>query len=206
MRASPNPYRGFRFPAEIIEQAVWLYHCFSLSLRDVELILAARGVAISYETIRDWSIRFGRLFALGLKRRRPRPGDKWFMDEVFIRIRGKLHYLWRAVDQNGTVLDILVQSRRDASAAKRFFRRLLKAMPGTPRVIVTDKLRSYAAARRDIMPRVAQQSSGSIAPTDPPTRTADAAVQIRQTGTALSVQSQSDPQSLPTSPSSRICH
>jgi putative transposase len=159
MRASPNPYRGFRFPAEIIEQAVWLYHCFSLSLRDVELILAARGVAISYETIRDWSIRFGRLFALGLKRRRPRPGDKWFMDEVFIRIRGKLHYLWRAVDQNGTVLDILVQSRRDASAAKRFFRRLLKAMPGTPRVIVTDKLRSYAAARRDIMPRVAHRQS-----------------------------------------------
>jgi putative transposase len=139
MRASPNPYRGFRFPAEIIEQAVWLYHCFSLSLRDVELILAARGVAISYETIRDWSIRFGRLFALGLKRRRPRPGDKWFMDEVFIRIR--------------------VQSRRDASAAKRFFRRLLKAMPGTPRVIVTDKLRSYAAARRDIMPRVAHRQS-----------------------------------------------
>ena len=84
----PSPYRGFRYPAEVIQHAVWLYHCFSLSLRDVELILAARGVVVSYETIRDWGLRFGRLFANELKRRRPRPGDKWYMDEVFIRIRG----------------------------------------------------------------------------------------------------------------------
>ncbi|MFL5257163.1 MAG: IS6 family transposase, partial [Rhodopila sp.] len=148
MTTSPNPYRGFRFPAEIIEHAVWLYHCFSLSLRDVELILAARGVVVSYESIREWGLRFGRLFANQLKRRRPRPGDKWFLDEVFIRIRGKLHYLWRAVDQDGNVLDILVQSRRNAKAAKRFFRKLLKGLQYVPRVIITDKLKSYAAAKR----------------------------------------------------------
>ena len=158
MTSSPNPYRGFRFPAAIIEQAIWLYH-FSLSLRDVEMILAARGVVVSYETVRDWSIRFGRLFAKSLKRRRPRPGDKWFMDEVFIRIRGKLHYLWRAVDQDGTVLDILVQSRRSGKAAKRFFRKLLKGLQYVPRVIVTDKLRSYAAAKREILPGVEHRQS-----------------------------------------------
>ncbi len=154
MTTSPNPYRGFRFPAEVIEHAVWLYHCFSLSLRDVETILAARGVVVSYESIREWGLRFGRLFANALKRRRPRLGDKWHLDEVFIRIRGKLHYLWRAVDQNGHVLDILVQSRRNAKAAKRFFRKLLKGLQYAPRVVITDKLRSYAAAKREILPGV----------------------------------------------------
>jgi len=93
MTPSPNPYRGFRFPPAVIEHAVWLYHCFSLSLRDVELILAARGIVVSYESIREWGLRFGRIFANMLKRRRPKPGDKWYMDEVFIRIRGKQHYL-----------------------------------------------------------------------------------------------------------------
>ena len=137
MTTSPNPYRGFRFPPEVIEHAVWLYHCFSLSLRDVELILAARGIVVSYESIREWGLRFGQIFANMLKRRRPQPGDKWYMDEVFIRIRGKQHYLWRAVDQHGNVLDILVQSRRNATAAKRFFRKLLKGLRYIPRVIVT---------------------------------------------------------------------
>src|SRR3954466_3008848 len=171
MTTSPNPYRGFRFPAEIIEHAVWLYHCFSLSLRDVETILAARGIVVSYESIRDWSLRFGRLFANTLKRRRPRPGDKWHLDEVFLRIGGKQHYLWRAVDQHGNVLDILVQSRRNAKAAKRFSRKLLKGLRYVPRVLVTDKLRSYGAAKREIMPgvehrqsRSLQQQSGSFAP------------------------------------------
>jgi len=159
MTTSPNPYRGFRFPAEVIQHAVWLYHCFSLSLRDVEIILAARGVVVSYETIRDWSLRFGLLFANTLKRRRPEPGDKWHLDEVFLRIRGKLHYLWRAVDQNGVVLDILVQSRRNAKAAKRFFRKLLKGLQYVPRVLVTDKLRSYAAAKREILPGVEHRQS-----------------------------------------------
>jgi putative transposase len=105
------------------------------------------------------SLRFGRLFAKALKRCRPRPGDKWFMDEVFIRIRGKLHYLWRAVDQDGNVLDILVQSRRNGKAAKRFFQKLLKGLEYMPRVIVTDRLRSYAAAKREILPGVEHRQS-----------------------------------------------
>lgn len=99
MSTTTNRYRGFRFPAEIIKQAVWLYHCFSLSRREVELFLAARGVVVSHETIRKWSLRFGRTYANTLKRRRSQPADEWFLDEVFVRIRGKLHYLWRAVDQ-----------------------------------------------------------------------------------------------------------
>jgi putative transposase len=159
MTISPNPYRGFRFPPEVIQHAVWLYHCFSLSLRDVELILAARGIVVSYESIREWGLRFGRMFANLLKRRRPRPGDKWYMDEVFIRIRGKQHYLWRAVDQDGNVLDILVQSRRSATAARRFFRKLLRGLGYVPRVIVTDKLKSYAAAKRKILPSVEHRQS-----------------------------------------------
>src|SRR5690349_19868919 len=148
MRTAPGPSRGFRFPAEIIAHAVWLYHCFGLSLREVETILAERGVAVSHESIRAWSLRFGRDFADALKKRRPRPGDGWHLDEVSVRIGGKLHYLWRAVDQHGTVLDVLVQSRRDTKAAKRFFRKLLKGLQYVPRVIVTDKLKSYAAAKR----------------------------------------------------------
>jgi putative transposase len=102
MSTTSNLYRGHRFPAEIINQAVWLYHCFSLSLPEVELILAARGIVVSYETIRKWSLRFGRAHANTLKRRRPQPGDKWFLGEVFIRIRGKLHYLWRAAPRGAS--------------------------------------------------------------------------------------------------------
>jgi len=117
MTTSSNPYLGFRFPAEVIQHAVWLSHCFSLSLRDVETRPAARGVAVSQESIREWGLRFGRLFATTLKRRRPRPGDKWHLDRAFIRIRGRLHHLRRAVDQDGHVLDILVQSRRSAKSS-----------------------------------------------------------------------------------------
>jgi putative transposase len=159
MSTPSNPYRGYRFPAEIINQAVWFYHCFSLSLREVELILAARGIVVSYETIREWSLRFGRAYANSLKKRRPKPGDKWFLDEVFVRIRGKLYYLWRAVDQHGNVLDVLVQSRRNTKAAKRFFRKLLKGLCYSPRIIVTDKLGSYDAAKREILPGVEHRQS-----------------------------------------------
>src|ERR1700757_433516 len=109
----PAPHYRHRFPAEIISHAVWLYFVFSLSLRDVELILAERGVIVTRESIRNWVRKFGADFASRLRRRRPRPGDTWHLDEVFIRIRGGLHYLWRAVDQNGVVLDILVQEKRD---------------------------------------------------------------------------------------------
>ena len=118
-------YPGYRFPAEIINHAVWLYHLFSLSLRDVELILAERGITVTHESIRNWCQKFGGDFARKLRRRRPKPGDTWHLDEVYLRINGELHYLWRAVDQHGVVLDILVQDRRNATAAKRFFKRLL---------------------------------------------------------------------------------
>ena len=159
MTTMPDPYRGFRFPAEIIGHAVWLYRYYSLSLREVELILAQRGIVVRYESIRAWGLRFGRAFANALKRRRPQPGDKWHLDEVFIRIRGKLHYLWRAVDQHGSVLDILVQSRRDTKAAKRFFKKLLKGLLDVSRVMMTDKLRSYGAAKRKILPGVEHRQS-----------------------------------------------
>src|SRR3712207_5864865 len=162
MTTPPDPYRGFRFPAEIISHAVWLYHGFSLSLREAELILAQRGIVVSYESIRTWSLRFGQDLANTLKRRRPKPGDKWHLDEVFIRIRGKRHYLWRAVDQRGRVLDILVQSRRNTKAAKRFFKKLLKGLRYVPRVIVTDKLKSYGAAKREILPGVEHRQSRSL--------------------------------------------
>jgi putative transposase len=159
MKTSPDPHYRHRFPAEIISHAVWLYHVFSLSLRDVELMLAQRGVFVSYETVRRWCEKFGESFAHGLRRRRPRPGDKWYLDEVFIRIQGELHYLWRAVDQHGVVLDVLVQKRRDGKAAKRFFKRLLKGLQYVPRVIVTDKLKSYGVAKRAVLPTVEHRQS-----------------------------------------------
>ncbi len=115
------PYKGFRFPQEMIAHAVWLYFRFSLSYRDVEELLAERGMVVSYETIRKWSHKFGQTYANQLRRRRARPGDKWHLDELFLKINGKTHYVWRAVDQDGNVLDILVQSRRNKAAAKKFF-------------------------------------------------------------------------------------
>jgi putative transposase len=159
MKAPPDPHYRHRFPAEVISHAVWLYHAFSLSLRDVELLLAERGVTASYETVRRWCQKFGGSFAHAMRRRRPRPGDKWHMDEVFIRIQGVQHYLWRAVDQDGVVLDVLVQERRDACAAKRFFKKLLKGLHYVPRVIVTDKLKSYGVARRALLPKVEHRQS-----------------------------------------------
>jgi putative transposase len=116
--------------------------------------MAQRGVVLTYETVRQWCLKFGQQFANDLRRRRPRTGDKWHMDEVFIRINGEIHYLWRAVDQEGNVLDILVQRRRDKNAAKKFFRKLLKGLQYVPRVIITDKLGSYSAAKAEVMPGV----------------------------------------------------
>ena len=154
MTPEPATYPGHRFPPEIISHAVWLHYVFSLSLRDVELLLAGRGITVTHENIRQWGLKFGADFACKLRKRRPRPGDTWHMDEVHIRIRGQLHYLWRAVDQHGVVLDILVQDRRNATAAKRFFKRLLAGLKFKPRRIVTDGLRSYGVARREILPDV----------------------------------------------------
>lgn len=149
-----SSYKGFRFPQEIISQPVWLYFRFSLSFRDVEELLAERGVIVTYETIRQWSRKFGQSYANQLRRRRAKPGDKWFLDEVFLKINGKTSYLWCAVDQDGNVLDILVQSRRNKAAAKKFFRKLLKGCQYVPRVLITDKLGSYEAAKKEVMPSV----------------------------------------------------
>ena len=149
-----KPYAGDRYSAEIIGHAIWLYFRFTLSYRDVEELLAARGIIVTYESIRQWCLKFGRDFANELRRRAPRRGDKWHLDEVYLRLNGKRYYLWRAVDQDGYVLEVLVQPQRDKRAAKRFFRKLLKGLRYVPRVIITDKLKSYAAARKELIPGV----------------------------------------------------
>lgn len=151
MNQHRNPfYRRHRFTAEVISYAVWLYFRFPLSLRMVEKILAARGIDASHETVRNWAEKFGREFSNRIRRRAPTRGDKWHLDEVVITIRGQKHRLWRAVDQNDFVLDVLVQSRRDRTAAQRLMRKLLKKTAIAPRVTITDKLKSYAAARKDM--------------------------------------------------------
>jgi putative transposase len=149
-----NPYSGHRYPSEIISHTVWLYYRFTLSLRDIEEILAYRGIKVTYEAIRQWGLKFGELYAKNLRKKHGKKSDRWFLDEVFIKIDGKLHYLWRAVDQDGDVIDILVQKRKDKQAAKRFFKKLLKSQESTPFEIMTDKLKSYGAAKKEIMPSV----------------------------------------------------
>src|SRR3954462_2085135 len=153
-QASAPSYKRHRFPPAIIGHAVWLYFRFALSYRDVEELLAERGVFVTSETIRQWCRKFGQAYANTLRKRRPRPGDKWHLDEVFIQINGVQHYLWRAVDQDGHVLDILVQPRRDKRAAVKFLRQLLKGLAYVPRVVITDKLASYGAAMRAVLPSV----------------------------------------------------
>src|SRR5262245_8615828 len=154
MNTSPPTYKNHQFTPEIISHGVWLYFRFCLSYRDVEELLFARGIIVTYEAIRKWCQKFGQAYANQLRHRRPQPGDKWHLDEVFLTIRGTRHYLWRAVDQDGHVLDILVQRRRDKHAAKKFFRKLLKGCQYVPRVIITDKLKSYGAAKRELLPGV----------------------------------------------------
>ena len=149
-QTSNSCYRGHRFPAEVIAHAVWLYFRFPLSLRMVEDLLAARGMIVSHETVRRWAEKFGRDFANEVRRRAPQFGDKWHLDEVVVAINGEKHWLWRAVDQDGFVLDALVQSRRDRGAAERLLRKLLRKQARAPRVLVTDKLGSYGAARTDM--------------------------------------------------------
>ena len=147
-------YHRHRFPPEIISHAVWLYHRFCLSFRDVEDLLAERGIVVTHETVRQWCRNFGPDYARKLRRRQGRLGDTWHLDELFVNIQGRRHYLWRAVDQDGDVIDILVQRHRNARAAKRFFRKLLKGQGSEPRWLITDKLRSYGAAHRSVMPSV----------------------------------------------------
>ena len=152
--AAPNLYKHHRFSGEIISHAVWLHFRFHLSHRDVEELLFVRGVIVSYEAIRKWCRKFGQQYANQRRRRRPRPGDKWHLDEVCITINKERPYLWRAVDQDGNGLDILVQSRRNKQAAKKFFRKLLKGCQYVPRVLITDKLKSYGTAKREMLPGV----------------------------------------------------
>jgi putative transposase len=147
-----NTYKRHRFPRDIISYAVWLYYRFNLSHRDIEDLLAERGITVSRESIRLWCIKFGALYARRLKRNHRGYGDTFFIDEVFVKVNGKQHYLWRAVDQDGEVVDVFLQARRDGAATKRFFRRLLRNHGGEPRKIVTDKLRSYPVAHREVMP------------------------------------------------------
>src|SRR3954465_11908003 len=133
-----SPYAGYRFPGEVISHAVWLYFRFPLSLRMVEEMLAARGIDVSHETVRQWARKFGQAFANQIRRRLPRAGDKWHLDEVEVKIAGQKHWLWRAVDQDGIVLDVLGQSRRDTRAAKGLLRKLLKRQTRVPGVVITD--------------------------------------------------------------------
>jgi len=141
-----------RFPPDIISYAVWLYYRFNLSHRDIEDLLAERGITVSHESIRLWYINFGAKYAIRLKRRHHGYGDTFYIDEVFMKINGRQHYQWRPVDQDGEVVDVYLQSRRDGAAAKRFFKRLLRSHRGEPRKIITDKLRSYGVACREVVP------------------------------------------------------
>ncbi len=212
MTPEPSSYHRHRFPAEIISHAVWLYHVFSLSLRDVELILAERGVVVTHESIRNWCQKFGAEFAKRLRRRRPRPGDTWHLDEVFIRIRGVLHYLWRAVDQHGVVLDILVQEKRDGAAAKRFFRRLLQWVaiqteaPDHRRSAQLWRCTPCPAARCQTPDQpLFEQPGGEFASTDATAGAADATVQVTRPGAGLSLGARHHLRSLPATASSPQC-
>ena len=159
MSRSKSLYKRHRFPSEIIQYAVWLYHRFNLSHRDVEDLLAERGITVSYESIRLWCNKFGPKYVKRLKRRHQGFGDTFFIDEVFVKIQGRQQYLWRAVDQDGEVVDVFLQVRRDGAAAKRFFKRLLRNNCGEPRKIVTDKLRSYGVAHRELIPDTIHDTS-----------------------------------------------
>ena len=159
MKISKSLYKHHRFPPEIIQHAVWLHYRFNLSGRDIEDLLAERGIAVSYESIRLWCIKFGTEFAKRLRRRHQSYGDTFFIDEVFVKIQGKQHYLWRAVDQEGEVVDVFLQARRNGRAATRFFTRLLKVNGRESRKIVTDKLRSYGVAHRELIPDTIHDAS-----------------------------------------------
>jgi putative transposase len=158
MNTSPVSYKRHRFPPQIIAHTVWLYFRFPLSLRLVEELLLERGIAVSHETIRRWGMKFGPDYARRLRRKKPSGNDVWHLDEVVITIAGRKNWLWRAVDQDGYVLDEIVQNRRNTKAARRLLIRLLKKQGTAPKRMITDKLRSYGAAHRQIMPHVEHRS------------------------------------------------
>jgi len=152
-------YKQYQYPVEIIQYSVWLYYRFNLSQRDIEDLLAERGIFVSYESIRLWCNKFGPKYANRLKRKHQGYGDTFFIDEVFVKIGGKQHYLWRAVDQDGEVIDVFLQKRRDGAAAKRFFKRILEKHRREPRKITTDKLKSYGVAHRKLIPNTIHDTS-----------------------------------------------
>ncbi|MPR13586.1 IS6 family transposase [Microvirga tunisiensis] len=156
--SKPVSYKRHRFPPEIIAHAVWLYFRFPLSLRLVEEMLLERGILVSYETVRRWALKFGPAYTRRLRRKAPSRRDIWHLDEVVVTIAGQKHWLWRAVDQDGYVLDEIVQTRRNTKAAKRLLTRLLRKQGCPPRRMISDKLGSYASARRQIMPDVEHRS------------------------------------------------
>jgi putative transposase len=155
----PKLYKRHRFPPEIIQYAVWLYHRFDLSHRDVEDWMAQRGITVSYEAIRLWCNKFGSIYVQRLRRKHQGYGDTFFSNEVFIKIQGKQHHLWRAVDQDGEVVDVFLQKRRDRKAAKRLVKRLRHKHKAEPRKVVTDKLRGYNAALRELIPESARYNA-----------------------------------------------
>ena len=204
MKRDVPSYRGYRFPPEIISHAVWLYHRFGVSFRDVEDLLAQRGLTVSYEAIRLWCITFGAAYARRLKRRQGRLGDTWHLDEVFVTIQGRRHYLWRAVDQDGDVIDILVQSHRDCRAATRFFRKLLKGQERQPVRLVhrqAAQLQGCApsghAVRRPSHGPIREQPRRGFASTDATVRATDAPVQNRCARAAVSLGPRTRAESLP---------
>lgn len=152
MRNQDIRYKRHRFPPQIIAHVVWLYARFNLSLREVEELMLERGIDVSYETIRRWMVKFGPLIARTLRRRQPRPGHVWHLDEVVVKIAGRSFWLWRAVDQHGVVLEEILQPKRDKRAAKRLLVKLMKRWGFVPKRIITDKLRSYGAAKREVAP------------------------------------------------------
>lgn len=162
MNSSPISYKRHRFPPQIITHAVWLYVRFNLSLREVEELLLQRGIDASYETVRRWVIKFGSQIARNLRQRQGRPGDVWHLDEVVVRISGRKFWFWRAVDQHGVVLDEILQPKRDKRAAKRLLRRLITRLGFIPKRIITDKLRSYGAAKREIAPNLDHWSHNGL--------------------------------------------
>jgi putative transposase len=174
MNRSSSKYLRHRFPPEIIQHVVWLYHRFNLSSRDIEDLMAERGIAISYASIRLWCIKSGPEYARRLRRRHQGYGETFFIDEIFVKIQGKQHYLWRAVDQDGEAADVFLQRRRDGKAATRFFKRLLRASGNKPRRIVTDKLGSYGIVHRELIPDAAhdtsQYANNRAEPSHQPTR------------------------------------
>jgi transposase-like protein len=212
--SKPVSYKRHRFPPEIIAHAVWLYFRFPLSLRLIEEMLLERGIVVSYETVRRWALKFGPAYARRLRRKTPSRRDIWHVDEVVVTISGQKHWLWRAVDQDGYVLDEIVQTRRNTTAAKRLLTRLLRKQGCPPRRMITDKLGSYAAAQRQSCQKSstartrAQQSGGEFASAVPATRAGDARLSIAQVPAAVRQRVLCRPQSLRSTPLPplRLCH